>query len=71
MFLFFIVDTDLAHQLQEEIKFEEAGDRCEKPAFVKEFLDTNLFLVKLYLLLLYDLNGLSFYRLKIKKEATR
>ncbi|KAG1455110.1 hypothetical protein G6F56_007147 [Rhizopus delemar] len=37
------VDTDLAHQLQEELKFEDTAEKCEAPAFIKEFLGSNIF----------------------------
>ncbi|KAI9267465.1 mitochondrial glycoprotein [Sporodiniella umbellata] len=37
------VDTELAHQLQEVIRFENTEGKCEPPAFVKEFLDSNIF----------------------------
>ncbi|CEG64198.1 hypothetical protein RMATCC62417_01218 [Rhizopus microsporus] len=39
------VDSDLAHQLHEEIQFEES-DKNEPPAFVKEFLDANIFQIE-------------------------
>ncbi|KAI7898571.1 mitochondrial glycoprotein [Cokeromyces recurvatus] len=37
------VDPDLVHLLEEELKFEKSDDKDEPPAFIKEFLDTNLF----------------------------
>ncbi|KAI9472468.1 MAG: mitochondrial glycoprotein [Benjaminiella poitrasii] len=37
------VDPDLVHLLEEELQFEKSNDKDEPPAFIKEFLDTNLF----------------------------
>lgn len=42
----FLVDPDLVHRLEEEMQFEESDEKNEVPAFVKEFLDSNLFKVK-------------------------
>lgn len=43
---FNIADSELVHQLEEEMKFEEADVKNEVPAFVQEFLENKLFEVK-------------------------
>ncbi|CAO3607109.1 unnamed protein product [Mucor hiemalis] len=40
------VDSELVHQLEEEMQFEESDEKNEVPAFVKEFLDSNLFKIE-------------------------
>ncbi|KAG2205572.1 hypothetical protein INT47_005947 [Mucor saturninus] len=40
------VDSELAHQLEEEMQFEETDEKNEIPPFVQEFLDTNLFKIE-------------------------
>jgi complement component 1 Q subcomponent-binding protein len=42
-----LVDPDLIHLLEEELQFENSDEeKAEAPAFVKEFLEANLFQVR-------------------------
>ncbi|KAI7898189.1 mitochondrial glycoprotein [Cokeromyces recurvatus] len=37
------VDADLAHKLEEEIKYEKSDENVNQPEFIKEFLEANSF----------------------------